>query len=321
MGRLLGFALAQQRYDEAQDLMQPLNEFWDARGLRQEARGWVDRIRAVLEDGQGTPPELDSAAGALWLFAVGSEANRAILAGDLDAATATYDAIRQRLEAAPETEPQKQRLAAAFTTSSAGWRRIGAIWRRRRSGIASRWRSRRRSATGPGWPTSYHQLGMVAQDRGDLAAAEQWYRKSLEIKEALGNRPGMADSYHQLGMVAQDRGDLAAAEEWYRKSLEIKEALGDRPGMAASYHQLGMVAQDRGDLAAAEAVVSQVAGDRGGARQPARDGHELPPARHGGAASGRSGGGGGRGIASRWRSTRRSATGPGWPPATTSSAW
>jgi hypothetical protein len=153
MGRLLGFALTQRRYGEAQEVMQPLDEFWDARGLRQEARGWVDRIRAALEDGQGTPPDLDSAAGGLWLFAVSSEANRAILAGDLDAASATYDAPRHQLEAAPETKPQKQSLAALrFTTSSAGWRRIGAIWRRRSRGIASRWRSRRRSATGPGWP-------------------------------------------------------------------------------------------------------------------------------------------------------------------------
>jgi tetratricopeptide (TPR) repeat protein len=92
---------------------------------------------------------------------------------------------------------------------------------------------------------------MVAQDRGDLAAAEEWYRKSLAIREALGDRPGLARSYHQLGIVAQDRGDLAAAEEWHRKSLAIKEALGDRPGLASSYGQLGLLAEWRGDAAAA----------------------------------------------------------------------
>ena len=59
--------------------------------------------------------------------------------------------------------------------------------------------------------------------------AENWYRKSLEIEEALGNRLGMASSYHQLGRVTQDRGDLTVAESWYRKSLEIDEALSDRP--------------------------------------------------------------------------------------------
>ena len=132
---------------------------------------------------------------------------------------------------------------------------------------------------------------MVAQDRGRLEEAEDWYRKSLAISEDLGDRPGMADSYHQLGMVAQDRGRLDEAEDWYRKSLAInedlgdrpawpqlpparhgrpgagaagggrglvpqvpghREELGDRPRMASSYHQLGMVAQDRGRLDEAE---------------------------------------------------------------------
>jgi hypothetical protein len=81
MGRLLGLALTQQNWDAAQDIMQPLNEFWKARGLGQDARGWVDRCRAALEDRQGNPPDLDSEAGPLWLFAVGGEANRPVQRG------------------------------------------------------------------------------------------------------------------------------------------------------------------------------------------------------------------------------------------------
>ena len=96
--------------------------------------------------------------------------------------------------------------------------------------------------------TTYHQLGITAQDRGRLDEADDWYRKSLAINEELGDRPGMAATYHQLGMTAQDRGRLDEAEDWYRKSLAINEELGDRPGMAATYHQLGMTAQDRGRL-------------------------------------------------------------------------
>ena len=68
---------------------------------------------------------------------------------------------------------------------------------------------------------SYHQLGMVAQDRGRLDEAEDWYARSLAIDEELGDRPGMATSYHQLGMVAQDRGRLDEAEDWYARSLAI----------------------------------------------------------------------------------------------------
>jgi tetratricopeptide (TPR) repeat protein len=94
---------------------------------------------------------------------------------------------------------------------------------------------------------SYHHLGMVAQDRGDYDQALDWYRKSLDIKEGLGNRAGMASSYHQLGIVAHLRGDYDQSLDWYRKSLDINEELGNRAEMAPSYHHLGMVAQERGD--------------------------------------------------------------------------
>jgi tetratricopeptide (TPR) repeat protein len=251
MGRMLGFALSQRRYREAQALMDPLNELWQARGLGPEARGWVDRCRNALEADDGAPPDLDGEAGALWLFVVSAEANRAILAGQLDTAHATYDVIRQRVEGS-SSESRDQRLATVY-------QQLGTVARHRSDPAAAEAWYRKsleiKEALGNrlGLALTHHQLGIVAQSRGDLTAAEAWYRKELEIEEALGNRPHMAATYHQLGMVAQDRGDLAAAEVRYRKSLEITEALGNRLGMASSYHQLGMVAQQRGDLAAAEA--------------------------------------------------------------------
>ncbi|MEU4349131.1 tetratricopeptide repeat protein [Streptomyces sp. NPDC023838] len=100
--------------------------------------------------------------------------------------------------------------------------------------------------------TGYHQIGMVAQHRGRLEEAEEWYRKSLAIEELLANRSGMASSYHQLGIVSQLRGRMAEAEEWYRKSLAITQELGNWVGIASSYHSLGMVAQHRGRLEEAE---------------------------------------------------------------------
>jgi tetratricopeptide (TPR) repeat protein len=210
MGQLLAFGLDEGRYAETQAILQPLNEFWKARGLAEEAKGWVDRVRRAVEGAGGAAPDFASAAGALWLFAVSSEANRAIGSHDLAGAERAYEDIRRTLEAVQPAGSRGRRLAIV-----------------------------------------YHQLGRVAQERGDLATAEEWYRKSLAIFEALGDRPGMARSYHELGRVAQNRGDLAAAEEWYRKSLAIEEALGDRPGMATSYGQLGLLAEARGDLASA----------------------------------------------------------------------
>ncbi|MET7574894.1 tetratricopeptide repeat protein [Streptomyces sp. NPDC005492] len=103
-----------------------------------------------------------------------------------------------------------------------------------------------------GVATSHRQLGIVAQLQGRLEEAEDWYRQSLTIEEELGDRPGIAISYHQLGLIAQGRGDLDDAENWYRQSLTINEELGDRSGMARSHRQLGLIAQLRGRLEEAE---------------------------------------------------------------------
>ena len=91
-------------------------------------------------------------------------------------------------------------------------------------------------------------------------------------EEELGDRPGMAASYHQLGIVAQLRGRLDEAADWYARSLAISEELGDRPKMVTSYHQLGMVAQVRGRLDEAADWYARSLAIRRGARRPARDG-------------------------------------------------
>jgi tetratricopeptide (TPR) repeat protein len=95
---------------------------------------------------------------------------------------------------------------------------------------------------------SYQQFGSLAQDRGRLDEAADWYARSQAIFEEFGDRPRMADSYHQLGIVAQLRWRLDEAADWYARSLAIHEELGNRRGLAASYHQLGIAAQLRGRL-------------------------------------------------------------------------
>ena len=100
--------------------------------------------------------------------------------------------------------------------------------------------------------STYHQLGMIAQEQRDFASAEQWYRKALAIEEKQGNEHGAAITYHQLGIIAEEQRDFASAEQWYRKSLAIKEKQGDEHGAAITYHQLGRIAQEQRDFASAE---------------------------------------------------------------------
>jgi hypothetical protein len=43
-------------------------------------------------------------------------------------------------------------------------------------------------------------------------------------------------------MIAREQRDFRMAEEWYHKSLVIKERLGDDHGAGITYHQLGLIA-------------------------------------------------------------------------------
>ncbi|MBI2901199.1 MAG: tetratricopeptide repeat protein, partial [Planctomycetes bacterium] len=133
----------------------------------------------------------------------------------------------------------------------------------------------RRFLTEPSLPPArrapwFAMLGILAQERGRYDEAEAWYKKSLEIKESLGDRSGMGNTYGQLGILAQDRGKHDEAEAWFNKSIEIFQSLGDRSGMGKGYHQLGILAQLRGKYDDAEAwfnksiEIFQSLGDRSG---------------------------------------------------------
>jgi tetratricopeptide (TPR) repeat protein len=58
---------------------------------------------------------------------------------------------------------------------------------------------------------TYHHLGTVAQQRGRLDDAQEWYLKSLATKEEVGNWPGMVTTLGQMALLAEERGQLEEA--------------------------------------------------------------------------------------------------------------
>ncbi len=112
-----------------------------------------------------------------------------------------------------------------------------------------------------------HQRGDIARAAGQLAAALENYRKSLEIGERLAKQnPGNAQwqrdltiSYNKVGDIQSAQGDNAAALENYRKRLEIGARLAKQdPGNAEwqrdltiSYNKVGSIQSAQGDNAAA----------------------------------------------------------------------
>ena len=92
-----------------------------------------------------------------------------------------------------------------------------------------------------------HQLGIIAQERGDYDEAARQYQRSLDITERLGDEASLARGYHQLGRLAQERGDYDEATRQYQRTLDISEQLDDQEAIASSYHNLGAIAHQRGD--------------------------------------------------------------------------
>jgi tetratricopeptide (TPR) repeat protein len=114
-----------------------------------------------------------------------------------------------------------------------------------------------------------HQLGKMAQEQRDYAAAGNWYRQALAIDEKTGDEQA-ASTCHQLGVLAQEQRDFAAAGEWYRQALVLWEKAGSEHA-ATTCGQLGEVGLQQGDFAAARQWYSHAldiqekAGDEHGA--------------------------------------------------------
>ena len=70
----------------------------------------------------------------------------------------------------------------------------------------------------------------------DLKQATNWYRKALETYERLGDTVTIAIMYYNLGVVAEDLGDIDLALNWYEKASQKFKQYGicDREAQALS---------------------------------------------------------------------------------------
>jgi tetratricopeptide (TPR) repeat protein len=102
-----------------------------------------------------------------------------------------------------------------------------------------------------GSATTLFNMASVDFARGDLVAAEACLHRALEINQRLGDQQGVADCYYNLAEITLARGDYGLAEEQHLRSLAIVERLGDQVGLVYAWNNLGGLARERGDLQAA----------------------------------------------------------------------
>ncbi len=98
-----------------------------------------------------------------------------------------------------------------------------------------------------GLGSAFNNLGNVHWSHGKLNRAEDYYKRSLTIREKLDDQSNISGSLTNLGNVYWQRGDLSHAEECHKRSLIIYEKLNDAEGIAVSTNNLGNVYFQRGD--------------------------------------------------------------------------
>lgn len=114
-------------------------------------------------------------------------------------------------------------------------------------GLVANWNPGRMSAEMN--PDAYYSLAATYVAQGDLAGAEGYYKKALEID------PGDAAAWLNLGLeVYQQQGRLDEAEACYRRALSL------RPGYALAFFDLAYLAEVRGRTAEAESLYREAIG-------------------------------------------------------------
>jgi tetratricopeptide (TPR) repeat protein len=73
---------------------------------------------------------------------------------------------------------------------------------------------------------SLNNIGLIYDAWGKYDQAIEYYKKSLKIREEIGDRKGEGVTLNNIGMIYYARGKYDQAIEYYQKSLTILAEIG-----------------------------------------------------------------------------------------------
>jgi hypothetical protein len=97
------------------------------------------------------------------------------------------------------------------------------------------------SAPGPSLGQWFHYRGLVEADRNQPAYAERLLFRGLQAYQEARFEPGQAEVFDSLANLLLRRGHSRAALEFARRSLGLKEGLGDLYGQSITHGTVGRV--------------------------------------------------------------------------------
>ena len=94
-----------------------------------------------------------------------------------------------------------------------------------------------------------NNLGVIAQRRGDAAAAIDHFTESLKAYRELGSALEISNALNNLGFVYSTAlADYESALAHHIEALEVRERLGDKSAVSLSLNNIGIVFHRLGDL-------------------------------------------------------------------------
>ena len=102
-----------------------------------------------------------------------------------------------------------------------------------------------------------HSLGLLASKRGEVETATRYYEQCLELQRELDDRWGVSATLNNMGVNLMSGGQFERAREPLLESLELKRAMGEMQGVSYALHNLGTLAYALGDLEGASEYVER----------------------------------------------------------------
>lgn len=86
-----------------------------------------------------------------------------------------------------------------------------------------------------------NNMGVLANERGDIDSALVYYQAALKLQEEVNDKFGIAGSLNNIGFIYNHFGDIPKALDYYHKCLKISEELNNKTGIATVLNNLGLI--------------------------------------------------------------------------------
>ena len=98
----------------------------------------------------------------------------------------------------------------------------------------------------------YFNIAFLYTEKDDYPTAKEFYKKSEDIFESLGEIPELSDYYFNMGEIALFEKNYDLALEFYQKGLALDRELDHRFNLSSDYWMLGEFYWETGKLVEAE---------------------------------------------------------------------